>query len=161
MSQEAVTFRLLPGVPGNSFRAVGFLEGHRELTAKTFFDALQENQREYITTSILMWSDTGKDLSSRNHGFKSGTTYRELYVFKQSTNRFYGFLCNPILGNKRLHVCVLCIHAYKNERETDTAEQERVERWRLRAETAAALSAFYKKEQGAKGEGKVLQWKKK
>src|SRR6202041_1285932 len=118
---------------------------HRELTAGLVFeDGLKENEKMYVQFSMSNWIDTGRDFDKRNHGFKSGQAHRELYVFKKDNNRFYGFLCHPLPRNEpRLLLCVLCIHAFKNERDTDQAELGRVENWFHSPAAQKAISVVY------------------
>lgn len=168
MPLTGITFHLVPGIRQGPRRMVGFLEGHRELNAAEEFDSLKENRKAFVRSSIELWASGSNDINERFHGFTNDTEYSLSYVFKVKDNnvnhRFYGFLCNPLLSNPRVRVCVLCIHARKGQHQTDRAELARVEQWRLSSAASEAMSAAYPDDLPSLGKGKrgeVLPWKTK
>ena len=129
-----LTFRPVPGVRASERRGIGFLEGHSELDAGGEFDVLPEKTLRQLLPFIDQWLDGRPDIHTRYHGYRSRPDYKECFVFKprgkRKESRFYGFLCHPQPRTRqRFELCVLCIHALKNERETDDAELDRVLCW--------------------------------
>ena len=129
-----LTFRAVPGVRFSERRGIGFLEGHPELAAGSAFDTLPENTSRQFIAFADQFIDCHPDISTRYHGYRSKPRYKDCYVFKprgkKKESRFYGFLCHPQKKTRaRFELCVLCVHALKNERETDDAELERVLGW--------------------------------
>jgi len=129
-----LTYRSVPGVRSTERRGIGFLEGHSELDAGGEFDALPEKVLRQLRTYIDQWLVCQPDIPTRYHGFWDKPKYKDCQVFKprgkKKESRFYGFLCHPQLKTrKRFQLCVLCIHALKNERDTDDAELDRVLDW--------------------------------
>jgi hypothetical protein len=129
-----LTYRPMPGVRSTERRGIGFLEGHPELDAGSEFDALPEKVLRQLFAFVDQWLGCSPDIPTRFHGYRSGPKYRDCYVFKprgkRKESRFYGYLCHPQPKTRqRFELCVLCIHALKNERETDDAELDRVLDW--------------------------------
>lgn len=140
-----LTFRRLPGVQFTERRGIGFLEGHGELDAGSAFDGLPDNTRRQFITFVDQFLGCQPDISTRYHGYRSKPKYRECYVFKprgkKKESRFYGFLCHPLKKTRqRFELCVLCINAWKNERETDDAELDRVLVWQSSTATWATIA---------------------
>lgn len=141
-----LAYRPVPGVLCTARRGIGFLEGHGELDAGCVFDTLPDKVRRQLLAFMDHWLEGAPDRTTRYHGFRSKPRYRDCYVFKprgkRKESRFYGFLYHPQPRSRsRFELCVLCIHAEKNERETDDAELERVLGW-LCSENARAAIAF-------------------
>lgn len=139
-----LTFRRLPGVQFTERRGIGFLEGHSELDAGVAFDGLPERTLRQLITFVDQFLGCTPDISTRYHGYRSKPRYKDCYVFKprgkKKESRFYGFLCHPQPNTrKRFELCVLCINAWKNERDTDDAELERVLGWLCNTGTRMTL----------------------
>jgi len=133
---------------------MGFLEGHKELDARSMFDSMEDtSDGRYFRSSMDQWLDGANGPKRRFHNFKSDPNYKECFVFKCDEHRLYGFLCHPIDDNHRFQLCTLCIYATKFEHETDRAELKRVEEWRIHSGAKAAIAATYP----PKAKGK--QWK--
>ena len=144
MLPATITFRVIPEVRRSEWRAIGFLEGHRELNASDVLDGLRQNQRLDLLSSIGRWLDGAYGPKTRFHGFPNDPDYDTCFVFKVRDNRFYGYLCHPLpKGKPAFQLCVLCIHTTKNEFETDRSELERVKRWSLSNEAQMAISLVY------------------
>lgn len=164
MSPEGIKFRLVPQIRRNERRAVGFLEGHGELNAASVFDGLDEKQKNFMRVSMDIWVDGANGPATRFHGFPNDADYWMCFVFKakekRQHHRFYGYLCNPQPTlNPKLQLCVLCIHAMKNERETDRAELERVKAWHSSIAAKQAVQAIFPDQEKNKQKGRVLKWK--
>jgi hypothetical protein len=46
-------------------------------------------------------------------------------------HRFYGFLIHPKSGNQRFQICILVVHAKKQQQKTDETCLEQVESMRI------------------------------
>lgn len=163
MSPEAIKFRLVRGMRQGSRRAVGFLVGHEGLNAAEWFYSLKASRKSFTLVSMETWASGGTDINTRFHGFPNDTEYPLSFVFKTTDNklghRFYGYLDNPEpTTNPRLQICILCIHAFKNERDTDRAELKRVDEWRKSAAAKAAIRIQYPDKKKSE-KGKLLPWK--
>lgn len=162
----ALKFRLVSGLRRSERRAVGFLYGDPQLNACDAFLTLDENSRRRVLSSMGEWIDGKPDITSRFHGFLSDSQYTTCFVFKVKTkrqgHRFYGCLCHPLPKSKaRFQLCVLCVHAKKNEWETDRSELARVTSWSAREETNVQLKlAFPDGGNSDIKKGQVLAWKK-
>lgn len=129
-----LTFRPVPGMRTSERRGIGFLEGDPQLAAGREFDALPDKTLRQLLAFMDQWIDCKPDIPTRYHGFWKQPKYKDCQVFKPRGNkkesRFYGFLCHPQLHTReRFQLCVLCIHALKNQREKDDAELDRVLTW--------------------------------
>lgn len=134
MQPVAITFGLVKELRQSSHRAIGFLKGEPELNAWDEFTELPENRRRYVLSSMGEWIDGKNEPATRFHGFPNHRDCWMCFVFKTKENRqghrFYGYLCNPLPNsNPSFQLCVLCIHAMKNEKETDQSELLRVKGW--------------------------------
>jgi hypothetical protein len=164
VSPETITFRLVPEVRQGSRRAVGFLEGHRELNAAGEFYDLKQSRKEFLFASMDEWTSGGNDITTRFHGFPNDREYPLSFVFKAKEkrlgHRFYGYLYQPKpMTSPRLQICVLCIHALKDESETDRAELERVDEWHKSNAAQAAIRAVYPDKTKDNEKGRLLPWK--
>ena len=159
-----IKFRLVPGIRRTSGRAIGFLEGRAELTASAAADSLKGKRRYFLLGSMQRWVDGLNGPPSRFHGFPNDRDYKMCFVFKVRENgsghRFYGYLYHPMSMSPRFQVCVLCIHARKNEHETDRAELKRVKVWFESAEVRQAVSRVFSDDSANDQEEKrVPKWK--
>lgn len=112
-----------------------------------------------------MWVDGVKGPSARFHGFPNDNKYPICFVFKakemRGHHRFYGYLCNPYpFPNQRLQLCVLCVHAMKNESDTDRAELARVKIWSASAAAKQAIQDESAQRNKSHQKGRVLKWNK-
>jgi len=115
----------------SELRAIAFLSSpHDELlNAEAVMGTLSEKRQRQVRSRFDHWIDGGTN-NKWFHGFNA-PEHRDCFVFKwkerNQGQRLYGFLCNPRQRtNRRFQLCVLAYHATKNERETDTAELDRV-----------------------------------
>jgi len=164
LSPEMITFRLVPEVRQSSRRVVGFLEGHRELDAAREFYALKQSRKMFVSVSIEEWANGGNDIITRFHGFPNDSEYPLSFVFKVKEkrlgHRFYGYLYQPQpMISPRLQICVLCIHALKDEAETDRKELKRVDDWRKSNAAQAAIRVVYPDKKKDNEKGRLLPWK--
>jgi hypothetical protein len=140
----SLAFRHAAGLTASPGRGIGFLEGHPELDAGMVFDGLTGTEKRQFMSRMDRWLSGLNSPSSQFHGFTSDPEYKECFAFKYKEHRLYGFLCNPLLrSNPRFRLCVLCIHATKHEKETDYAELDRVNQWRINLGTKLAIAASY------------------
>jgi hypothetical protein len=143
-----LTFRPMPGVRSTERRGIGFLEGHAELDAGSEFNTLPENTLRQLRTFVDQWVGGSPDIHTRFHGYRSKPNHKECYVFKprgkKKQSRFYGFLCHPQKKTRqRFELCVLCINAWKNEKETDDAELNRVVDWLCSTSARMAIAIAF------------------
>lgn len=142
--QSAIEFHLIHGVRCTGHRAVGFLKGHTELNASAMFEELSSGESRYLLSSVDQWVSGANRPETRFHGWTSDREYSMCFQFRVRNQRFYGYLCHPTpKWNKRFQLCVLCIHAFKNERETDKAELARVKNWYQSREAADAVRVAF------------------
>jgi len=147
-----------------SRRAVGFLRGHDELDAAEWFYALKASRKSFTLVSMETWASGSMDIKTRFHGFPNDTEYPLSFVFKTKENkaghRFYGYLYHPEpITYPRLEICVLCIHAFKNDKDTDRTELKRVDEWSKNTAAKAAIRAEIADKKKDKEKGKLLPWK--
>lgn len=138
-----LSFGLIPNLSSPDRRAVGFLEGDQQLNAKIEFDDLRSKDRDTLRTRMDRWCDGQLGPKNYFHGWDT-PGYTECMVFKLNDNRFYGFKCHPLpVSNAAFLLCVVTIHAYKRERETDDAELDRVNQWRTNRGAQLAIAQVY------------------
>ena len=101
-------------------------------------------------TRFDAWID-GKIEKKWYHGWDRSEfqgKYTNCFVFKckekRSEHRFYGFLYNPKLSNPRYQICVLVVHAFKNEWATDETDLKEVERIRTTPAVKKVIDDFFK-----------------
>lgn len=147
-----------PGIMPSGGRAIGFLEGDPQLDAGVVFDELEERLARTVRSRMDHWIAGNHKPAWWFHGFPNNPVYDQCFVFKWTHNRdghrLYGFLCNPQPEtNPRFRLCVLSIHATKNEDETDQAELDRVNQWRTNLRSREAIGCIYPeyKQGGNKG----------
>jgi len=164
VSPVALKFDLVPEVRCSSHRAIGFLHGDPELNAHDTFTALNEPERRYLLSSMGEWIDGQNRPATRFHGFPNHPDCSMCFVFKarekRQGHRFYAYLCHPLRNsNPRFQLCVLCIHALKNQWETDQAELARVKAWYADDAAKVAIRAQYPDEGKNEQKGRQKQWK--
>lgn len=143
MSPGFVTFRLIAGLSSPSSRAVGFLKGDQQLNAGDLFEQLRRKDMDTLRQRMDRWCDGLPGPNRYFHGWNQ-KEYRLCMVFKLNDNRFYGFKCHPLpVSDPSFLLCVLSIHAYKRERETETAELDRVNQWRTSLAAQHAIAQVY------------------
>jgi hypothetical protein len=142
MPLKTLSFRHVPGLQISEGRAVGFLEGHRELNAAESFDDLSVQEQRHIRVHMEEWVAGNNGPKSHFHCFDP--PYRECIVFKYQEHRLYDFLCHPKpITDRRFELCVLNIYATKFRWDTDNSELRRVEGWRLSLGTQDAIAYEY------------------
>jgi hypothetical protein len=112
-----------------------------------------------------MWVDGENGPASRFHGFPNDSQYDMCFVFKAKENRqhhrLYGYLHHPLpVLNPRFQLCVLCVHATKNEKDTDRSELSRVAGWYSNTAASQAIQLVCPDEEEHKEKGRVLKWNK-
>ena len=127
------------------------MEGEDELDAGTVFDALTDNLERLVRSRMNYWLDGGTH-DPYFHGWRE-PRYRGCFVFKwderKVAQRLYGFLCNPFpRSDAGFQTCVLVLHAEKKEQETDSANLDRVIRWREDLRTNGAIASIYPEYRG-------------
>jgi hypothetical protein len=127
------------------------LEGHSELDAGTQFDDFKGLNIKAFRARMDQWLDGANGPDSQFHNFKSDLAHRNCFVFKYKQHRLYGFLCHPKDADLRFQLCSLCLYATKNERESDRAELDRVESWRVNPVAQQAILRVYPHPQIKKG----------
>ena len=138
-----LSLRLIPDLSSPDRRAVGFLEGHPELDAGGEFDGLRSKDKDSLRSHMDRWCDGHLGPKKWFHNFDK-SQYRECMVFKLNDRRFYGFKCHPLpISDNAFLLCVLTIHAYKREWETDDAELDRVNQWRTNRGATSAIAQVY------------------
>src|SRR5690348_6328871 len=143
MAPIILSFRSIPDLSSPEWRAVGILEGHVELDAGAEFDGLVSKDRDTLRTRMDRWCDGQLGPKAWFHNFDE-QQYRECMVFKLKHHRFYGFKCHPLpISSPELLLCVLTIHAIKREWETDQAELDRVNQWRVNTGAQSAIAQVY------------------
>lgn len=136
---------ILPGFNRDG-RGIAFLkiEGDRHVDAKSVYDRLGENSLNAVRTRFESWLDYM--INDRWYHGWSHPNYRNCWVFKwkekRHGRRLYGFLCNPREEDPSYQLCVLVLHAYKNEPEADTSELDRVVERSAYEDVAHALRAL-------------------
>lgn len=145
----------ITGIKLSDRRSIAFLwvdDGDDDSCAGRVFQDLDEKTERLLRSRFDFWVDGGiKD--EWFHGWPNYPKFKQCFVFKwkenRQNNRFYGFLCHPKpKTNARFQLCVLVIHATKNQQQTDTAELERVERVRIDPAVQAATAAAFPDEKG-------------
>lgn len=138
-----LSFRLIPNLSSPGRRAVGFLEGDKQLDAAVEFDDLRSKDTDTLRSHMDRWCDGHLGPKAWFHNFDE-PEYRECMVFKLKDHRFYGFKCHPLLiSSREFLLCVLSIHAYKREWEKDDAELDRVNQWRTNRGAQSAIAQVY------------------
>ena len=158
MPPVTLTFRLVPGIRMSSGRAIGFLEGHRDLNAASSYSKFSETVFNSMNENMQRWVDGHDKPKTRFHGFKDrqDKKYRDCFVFKHQQHRLYGFLCNPKKDVPSFQLCVLSTYDTKNEWETDETILQEVELWRTRLLTQEAIKRVFPDPAPKKG---ALPWK--
>lgn len=147
----ALTFRLLTGCRISAERAIGFLEGHSELTAEIAFDDFGGTNARAFRSRMDQWLDGANGPKSYFHNFKHDFEHRTCFVFKYNEHRLYGFLCHPRDDDPRFQLCSLCIYTAKFEHHSDRSELDRVEQWSKSLGAQEAISKTYPKTKTNKG----------
>jgi len=139
-----LSFRLIADLSSPDRRAVGFLEGHGQLNAAQAFGRLRSKDVDTLRQRMDRWCDGMPGPKAYFHGWNEDG-YRECMVFKLNNDqRFYGFKYHPLpRSNAAFQLCVLNIHAYKREKETDDAELDRVNEWRVSLAAQSAIAKVY------------------
>jgi len=114
--------------------------------AKEAFDELGENADRNLRSRFDAWRD-GLINKKWFHGWDQsefGGKYVHCFVFKYQSDRFYGFLCNPIQSRPTCQICILISHDNKNKHETDEVNLKEIEEIRLKIAVHQIIGAFFK-----------------
>ncbi len=140
MQRASVSFRPITGLSSPERRAVGFLEGHQELDAAEEFEELSAKETDRLLAAMGRWCDGMLGPKKWFHNF-DGT---KLMVFKLNEHRFYAYRYHPLpITNPAFLLSVLTIHVEKREWESDDAELDRVDQWRMNPGAKAAVAKVY------------------
>ncbi len=130
-------------------RGVAFLtHASKTVNVTTAFEELGENTRRTFNTRFDHYS-TGFDNPKWYHGWNKSQyegAYQDCFVFKAQDDRLYGFLCHPSLIDRRYLLCVLVLHANKNDWATDISELKRAKAMVSDNQVADALKRLFQKE---------------
>ena len=119
------------GLRRSARRVVALLrsDDDNRVNAGEAFENLSARQDREVRTRMDYWINGGTN-DRWFHGWPNDPKYKRCFVFKwkeqRQGKRLYGFLCHPKPSSPRLSLCVLGIHATKNERETDISELDRI-----------------------------------
>jgi len=150
MAGSTITFELVVGLPVMR-RAVGFLFGHSELSARECFLALGDEARRNLLARMNYWIAWNNSPAKWFHGFPNDPEHKNCFVFKYQEKRFYGFLYHPTpKSNPRFQLCVLCSYDSKSEWETDMVHLNRAEAWLLAAAAILAIRRLFPDEEAKK-----------
>lgn len=146
------------GLKPSGRRAIAFLvpkEGGGA-DAQDAFTCLKENRAREVRSRFDYWIDGGKK-NEYFHGWPNQSKYKECWVFewkeKRQHHRLYGFLCHPYrLTKPGFQLCVLVLHATKNEWKTDTVELDRVVALQTDARVIAAIARAFVDKRGSRGQ---------
>jgi len=134
----------VPRLQSGRGRAIGFLEGHGELTAGAAFDGFGTADERAMRSNMEVWVAGNNGPTTKFHGFPNDADHPHGFVLKHREHRLYGFLCHPRpKSSPSFQLCVLCIYAEKWGRYTDKAELDRVEEWLLISATVQAIGRLY------------------
>jgi hypothetical protein len=135
-------------------RAVVFLRhpGAGYANVAEEFERASTTVQRYFNTSFDYWVDEHIK-KKRYHGWDQsqyGGKYKDCFVFKCSErnaeHRLYGFLFHPKAPeDSRFQVCVLALHARKNEWRTDETELKRVRELSEREEVTRVIKELFSK----------------
>jgi hypothetical protein len=108
-------------------RALAWLinSSKKAINAKAVFEKLADKDERDLRRRFDYWLDGGRK-DNWFHGFPNSQDHKRCFVFKLKNSRFYGFLCNPDDNHPNFLLCVLIIHAKKNQWETDLSELDRI-----------------------------------
>jgi hypothetical protein len=135
----------------HQWRSVAILdsEGSR-LGVHHKFGNLRDNEKKRFLNSFDAWC-ANISRPKRYHGWdksEQNGRYADCFVFKGKENasslRLYGFLCHPKSTDPRFLMCALAHYAYKNEKETDFAELDRVLRIMQTEGIMQSIKAYFK-----------------
>ncbi len=139
----------IPGLKRSDLRRIVFLRAadQDETTAEAAFDGLNPKKRRELLARFDHWIDGGT-CDAYFHGWPNDPDRKGCWVFKwadqQHQHRLYGFLCNPLpRSNPRFLLCVLVLHATKNQWRTDGADLDRVIRLCAKAGVKAAIASAF------------------
>jgi len=110
--------------PDNAYRAVAWLrtpEVEKRANAYQKFQQLRANEQRAIRTGFDRYLQ-GLTANKRHHGWdpkQHGGIARNLHVFKNNNHRFYAFKCRPLSDYQRFELCVVVVHATKNQAKTE------------------------------------------
>ena len=146
---ESYAVAPVAGLKPSNRRAIAFLVSRDDgrTSAQDAFNRLAAKKARDVRSRFDFWIDFGIN-DDYFHGWPNHPKYKGCWVFKWKDNRqrhrLYGFLVNPLpLGNASFQLCVLVLHATKNERETDTAELDRINALRADPRVKAAIDRTF------------------
>lgn len=153
MCPLAAQYRLKFETPeDDTRRAVAFLISNNiKVTANAAFKKLGRDYKLWLRKRFEYWVGGGKPNIKWFHGWDQSEfqgKYTKCFVFKCrekfSYHRFYGFLWNPKSSNPRYQVCILAIHAYKDEYETYEPDLRKVEELRTLPITKTTIENYFR-----------------
>jgi len=135
----------------HSRRCVVFLiSNDRRVTAKDKFDKFKRKIELNFRTRFDAWVD-GQINTKKFHGWNKSEFsghYTNCFVFKYEENnkqiRLYGFLSHPKASDRRYEVCVLAVHAFKNQHETHETDLKTIEQLRTLSDIQKIVEDFFK-----------------
>ena len=145
------TVETVNGLQPSERRGLAFLLSNNpndDLNAHEVFNDLSEKASQTVRSRFDWWMSGSPPHDQWFHGFPNSDAYCNCFVFKwkerREHHRLYGFLCHPRpTTNARFQVCVLASHATKNEWETDLAELNSANAWRINPAVTAAVTMAY------------------
>lgn len=148
----------ITGLRPSGRRALAFLvsKDGGGADAQDAFTRLNKNREREVRSRFDHWIAGGiKD--EYFHGWPNDAKYKKCWVFKwkdkRQRHRLYGFLFHPYPHtDPRFQLCVLVLHATKNEWETDTAELDRVVALQTDPRVVAAIARAFVDKIGSGGQ---------
>jgi hypothetical protein len=154
-----IVFNLVPRMRQGSARAVGFLEGDSELTARIEFDALSDKARMILMARFEYWAAGNNGPDQYFHGWPNDREVKECFTFKLNENRFYGFLVNPQQKTRRaFQVCVLCMFDEKYRQDSCRTILKRVMKWYASEEAGEAIAKVFPDAKDNTLKGSFSKW---
>lgn len=124
MTKDSVEIEFIKGQAVSPRRGIAWLKikDNSVVNAKTVFDGLKESRQMYLRTSFDQWI-AFKDIPDRHHGWPREPDFKACHQFNykdgSGRNRLYGFKWHPGIPDNGFEICVLAMHANKNQSNTD------------------------------------------
>jgi hypothetical protein len=154
MAPLVLIVELVPLVAHTDKRAVGFLRGHKDLTAATEYDNVTNTPLgKRLRHKMGLWIAFKPDTEGKFHRFKNEEPqYRDCIVFidLEEQVRFYGFTCHPDSTNLRFELALLTDYAIKKTHLTDKTYLRRVVMWQNNMATKLAMKTKYSDKKAGK-----------
>lgn len=134
---------------------------NKKVNAGVKYAGLKEKSRNDFLARITHWVDGGQPFPHYHHGWDSsqyGGRYTDCYVFKIKSktyeNRFYGFLCHPVIFKPDFVLCVLVIHTIKKQFATYEPDLKRTKEFSANNRVQSAVDGFARLQGGVGNEWK-------